>query len=206
MRAHSRLTTNRYSTGQRLQGSSRTLLFYFGVNGRYCRECGFAWPGVNFLSTTGARTDRTTLWLDGFRSSLGEIRQAIFVDDPARGVASQLIGEDRSPAFAFVLYRSVEPKPRLKVAYRGGEGFLTRGGPTLGFDPEVAAGALVNQQIGEDKNDPAYWQDQPHGIIRLYFAWADEVARILASRPTQPQIGFLKTLKIGNPSSGGKTY
>jgi len=77
----------------------------------------------------------------------------------------------------------------------GGDDFTMRG-----MGPEVAAGALVHQRIGEDRNDPSYWQDQPAGIIRLYFAWEDEVAKILASRPARPAGGgsFLSGLKTGN--------
>lgn len=175
---------------------------------RYCEECGFTWPGTNFLSSSGSRNDGAAFWLDGFRNSDGEIRQAIFVDDPERGVAAQLIGDDRSPAFAFVMRRSVEPKPRPRFddMFRGG---MLESAPPLSFSPpltrgmskgpEVAAGALVNQRIGVDPNGPDYWAPEEF-IIRLYFAWEDQLTEVLQNRrPVPGGSGFLKTLKVGNP-------
>jgi len=179
------------------------------VSGRFCQQCNYAWPGVNFLSTSGARKDGATLWLDGFRNTEGDVRQAIFVDDPNRGVAAQLIGEDRSPAFAFVLRRSITQKPVEQAPLR-------RSLPSFGGDsgdrlyrgaPEVAAGALVHQRIGEDPNDPNYWQDEVAGVIRLYFAWQDVVDSILASHVPRHTGGFLGHVgNVGNPGSGGQEF
>lgn len=75
---------------------------------RYCEKCGFKWPGQNYLATTG--TPETMLWLDGFRTPEGKVRQYIFTEDKMRGVASQLIGEERVFAIGIAYYLSKEKK------------------------------------------------------------------------------------------------
>lgn len=76
---------------------------------RYCEKCGFKWPGQNYLATTG--TPEMMLWLDGFRTPEGKVRQYIFTEDKVRGVASQLIGEERVFAIGIAYYLSKNKKP-----------------------------------------------------------------------------------------------
>jgi len=78
---------------------------------RFCEECGFKWPGQNYLATTG--TPEMKLWLDGFRSSDGKVRQYIITEDKMRGVASQMIGEDRVFAIGIAYYLSKNKKPNV---------------------------------------------------------------------------------------------
>lgn len=78
----------------------------FGRDG-YCAKCGFKWPKQNYLSTIG---QNGVLRLDGFRASNGEVRQFIFTNDPTKGVASQLIGDDRVYAIGIAFFRSRIPK------------------------------------------------------------------------------------------------
>lgn len=80
---------------------------------RFCPSCGFKWPKQNYLSTTG--TPWGSLWLDGFRADDGNIRQYVFTKDEARGVAAQLIGNDRVFAIAVSFYLSKNPKPQPKL-------------------------------------------------------------------------------------------
>ncbi len=75
---------------------------------RYCDKCGFKWPGQNYLATTG--TPEMMLWLDGFRTPEGTVRQYIFTEDKMRGVASQLIGEERVFAIGIAYYLSKNKK------------------------------------------------------------------------------------------------
>lgn len=77
---------------------------------RYCPECKFKWPAQNYLSTTTG----LPLWIDGFRNEAGEVRQYLITDDVAKGVAAQLIGDQRVFAIGFAFYESVEPKPKPK--------------------------------------------------------------------------------------------
>lgn len=76
---------------------------------RYCDKCGFKWPGQNYLSTTG--TPELKMWLDGFRSSDGKVRQYIITEDEARGIASQMIGDERVFAIGIAYYLSKNKKP-----------------------------------------------------------------------------------------------
>jgi hypothetical protein len=76
---------------------------------RFCPECGFKWPGQNYLSTTG--TPEMMMWLDGFRSSDGKVRQYIITEDKMRGVASQMIGDQRVFAIGIAYYLSKNKKP-----------------------------------------------------------------------------------------------
>jgi hypothetical protein len=76
---------------------------------RYCDECGFKWPGQNYLSTTG--TPDNMLWLDGFRTPDGKVRQYVLTEDKMKGVASQMIGEDRVFAIGIAYYLSKNKKP-----------------------------------------------------------------------------------------------
>jgi len=85
---------------------------------RYCPECKFKWPKQNYLCTTG--THQGLLWLDGFRTPDGKVRQYVFTEQEARGVAKAVIGEDRVFAVGIGFYLSKEPKPEPTVrAFRG---------------------------------------------------------------------------------------
>ncbi len=76
---------------------------------RYCPDCGFKWPGQNYLATTG--TPEMMLWLDGFRSQDGKVRQYIFTEEEMRGIAAQSIGKDRVYAIGIAFYLSKHKKP-----------------------------------------------------------------------------------------------
>jgi hypothetical protein len=75
---------------------------------RYCEKCEFKWSAQNYISTTTGQP----LWLDGFRNEEGEVRQYIITEEEARGVATQLIGDDKVYAIGFAFYLSKEPKPK----------------------------------------------------------------------------------------------
>ena len=77
---------------------------------RFCKDCGFKWPSQNYISTTA--TPNGQLWLDGFRSEDGKVRQYIFTEEQARGVAKAIIGEDRVFAIGIAFYKSKEKKPK----------------------------------------------------------------------------------------------
>ena len=56
----------------------------------FCPTCGYKWSPQNYMSTTGQPSG--LLWLDGFRTEDGVIRQYIFTEEEKRGVAAQIIG------------------------------------------------------------------------------------------------------------------
>jgi len=66
----------------------------------YCEECGYKWPGQNYVSSPN------TLWWDGFRQADGSVRQFFFTEDDMRDVASAILGKENTvPAFGFAFYR-----------------------------------------------------------------------------------------------------
>jgi len=118
---------------------------------RFCEKCGFKWPGQNYLATTG--TPEMKMWLDGFRSSDGNVRQYIITEDKMRGVASQMIGEDRVFAIGIAYYLSKKKKPnvikrqpeRLTKDYHAGSSAMFWDQPPayMGYIPDSTGTPLV---------------------------------------------------------------
>ena len=81
----------------------------FGAN-RYCETCGYKWPKQNYLCTTGTPDGR--LWIDGFRTIEGVVRQYIITEEKAKGVAANIIGENRVYAIGITFFHSKEPKAK----------------------------------------------------------------------------------------------
>jgi hypothetical protein len=95
----------------------------FGPN-RYCEKCGYKWPKQNYICTTA--TPNGNLWLDGFRTAEGVVRQYILTNEKIRGVAANILKEERVFAVGISFFLSVNPKPVIQQT-----SFL-RGGNTLG--------------------------------------------------------------------------
>lgn len=142
----------------------------------------------NYIATTSVSPGR--FWRDGFRAADGKTREFVFTEDASRGVAAQVIGEDRVDAFGVSLFLSREPSARLPpVLCRGGG--LTNGGYTKSATksagragrgaPEVAAGALVNQNVEHDGRRLDFWQEQPSATFVIYYCNREEFARITAA-------------------------
>lgn len=101
-------------TGQKMVGKDALRLEKYSVKcpvhdvefqqDRFCPECKFKWPAQNYLATTG--TPLGLLWLDGFRTPDGKTRQYIITADEKKGVAAQLIGDERVFAIGAAFYLS----------------------------------------------------------------------------------------------------
>jgi len=89
----------------------------------FCETCEFKWHPQNYLATNA--TPHGMFWIDGFRTEDGTIRQWFFTEEEAKGVASQLIGDQRVFAIGIAFYLSKKPKP-VKT-YTGGAGGSTYG-------------------------------------------------------------------------------
>lgn len=76
---------------------------------RFCEKCEYAWPAQNYMTT--ASMPKGMFWIDGFRSEKGEVRGFLITEEAVRGVASQLIGEDRVFAIGIAFYLSKTAKP-----------------------------------------------------------------------------------------------
>ncbi len=83
---------------------------------RFCPDCKFKWPAQNYLSTTG--TPGNLFWLDGFRSADGKVHQYIFTEEEIKGIAHQIIGEDKVYAIGIAFFLSKELKPELPQSPR----------------------------------------------------------------------------------------
>lgn len=75
---------------------------------RFCKSCGYKWPKQNYITT--ASTPKGLFWLDGFRNPDGTVRQYVFTKEQLRGVANNLIGEDRVFAIGIAFYKSKTKK------------------------------------------------------------------------------------------------
>lgn len=80
----------------------------FGAD-RFCKECGFKWPKQNYLCTTG--TPRGMFWLDGFRTAEGIVRQYILTAEKMKGVAHNILGEEKVYALGMAFFLSKNPAP-----------------------------------------------------------------------------------------------
>lgn len=81
---------------------------------RFCEQCGYMWPAQNYLTTVSVPSG--LFWIDGFRAQNGEIRGFLTTEETARGVATQLIGDNRVFAIGMAFYLSKEPKPKPVIA------------------------------------------------------------------------------------------
>lgn len=78
---------------------------------RFCPICGYKWDAQNYLA--GNATPLGLFWLDGFRAEDGITRQFVLTEERMRGIAAQLIGEERVFAIGIAFFLSKEPKPQI---------------------------------------------------------------------------------------------
>jgi hypothetical protein len=123
---------------------------------RYCEECGYKWPGQNYIATTTGYT----LWIDGFRNEKGEVRQYIITEDIARGIAAQVIGKDRVWAIGFAFYLSKEPRKQPEPNIIRTAGFSS----TMGFGGYESLVPDSSFEFGAESDMlMADFDDGPHG-------------------------------------------
>jgi hypothetical protein len=180
---------------------------------RFCAKCDFEWPGQNYLASNV--TPRGAFWRDGFRGEGGVTREFLFTEQEERGVAAQIIGDERVDAFSLAYFLSKEPKPvstRRSVAmgdhlesvaspkvFGGSVRALRAARPRT----EVGAGAMVNQSVHDDTESIDFWQDTPTALIRIYYCSQEELAEIVGSGPsTTPNDGSF----LGNIPKGNKIF
>jgi hypothetical protein len=77
---------------------------------RWCEKCGYHWPKQNYICSTA--TPNGSFWLDGFRAADGAVRQYLLTAEKMRGVASNIIGEERVFAIGLAFFLSKNPKPQ----------------------------------------------------------------------------------------------
>lgn len=81
--------------------------------GKFCPECNFKWPIQNYIS------DPDPLYLDGFRTADGNVRQFYFTEDMTKSIPELIIGKENTvPAFGFCFYKS---KIKNEIQYEDGK-------------------------------------------------------------------------------------
>jgi len=181
---------------------------------RYCHKCEYIWPAQNYISTTSGQP----LWIDGFRNENGEVRQYIITEDMTRGIAAQIVGDDRVWAIGFAFYLSKKPKSS-KLHYfeplHHGCLFNAQNQTLLkscsipictrkidvynNKTLEIGAGAKIRQEIGVDLNQIDYWQTEPTGLIYVSYCDEEFCSKILKTgKRIDKKDSALSGLKIGN--------
>lgn len=124
---------------------------------RYCETCKHKWPGQNYLSSNNGGP----FWLDGFMTEEGIIRQWFFTEEECKGVAAQLIKDQRVFAIGVAFYLSKEPKPQPTSSYYCGitqfntpgvMGCLPTGGSTVNHVYSGGATNLSYNPMGMDED------------------------------------------------------
>ena len=105
---------------------------------RLCEKCGFKYPKQNYISTTGTPTGE--LWLDGFRAINGAVRQYIITTEKMRGVASNVVGNDRVFAIGLSFFLSKDKKKEKEVLSYTSLDF-SWSAPLGGYNPIDCVGA-----------------------------------------------------------------
>jgi hypothetical protein len=120
---------------------------------RFCEKCGYRWPKQNYLSTTS--TPEGNLWLDGFRSGDGVVRQYLLTEERLRGVAAAIVGERRVHAIGISFFLSKAMKPKHDIVLERRE--IIYGGQPNFFSPVHTP---VNWQVGKDSTADYKGYDQ----------------------------------------------
>lgn len=76
----------------------------------------------NYLATTG--TPNGQFWLDGFRGEDGQVRQYLISEEVLRGIAAQVIGDNRTYSIGIAFFISKNPKPKVERHRPIGSGTL----------------------------------------------------------------------------------
>ncbi len=138
---------------------------------RFCDECGFKWPAQNYISSTG--TPSGQLWLDGFRTPEGNVRQYFFTEEEIKSIAAQVLGDDRVFAIGIAFYLSKETKPMPKPVTRGVMEEVNTGSPYLGGPigpPSAATGYFPTKGGSKKALGPVQTQDWTNTSDGLYAA------------------------------------
>jgi hypothetical protein len=127
---------------------------------RYCEKCEYKWAAQNYVSSNC--TPKGLLWIDGFKFADGIVRQYVFTKETVKGVANQIIGDERVFAVGIAFYLSKEPKkveplaPELTDAnYSSGSINYSSGSILKGFTPSNK----INPSIKVDNSYKSHGQN-----------------------------------------------
>ena len=161
-------------------------------------------PPQNYLCSTGSPYGG--FWLDGFMAADGVVRQWVFTEDLARGVARNVIGDQAVQAIGLAFYqsRALKPRPAFRGTSRGLESLesMTLGASsTRSFSPksiDVAAGARIKQRVDRDPQHLSHWEQSPSAVMILYYVADQELSAMVAGNRRPQEDGFLTGMPTGN--------
>jgi hypothetical protein len=81
---------------------------------RFCEMCNYKWDAQNYVASNC--TPKGLLWIDGFRFADGVVRQYVFTKETCKGVAANVIGDERVFAIGIAFYLSKKPKAEAPIA------------------------------------------------------------------------------------------
>jgi hypothetical protein len=115
---------------------------------RFCEDCKFKWHPQNYLCSNNG----SPFWIDGFRTEDGTIRQWYFTEEECKGIAAQVLGDERVFAIGIAFYLSKKPKP--KPTYTSGYGF----GGNISYGGWQPLGDIYSKQLlGNDMLESTVW-------------------------------------------------
>lgn len=144
---------------------------------RYCPTCKFEWHPQNYLSSNSGGP----LWIDGFRTEDGVIRQWYFTEEECKGVAAQLIGAERVFAIGIAFYLSKLPKPAPRYNTRGGDMVFLCSAPSAGIGPAMDYSYMEESVSCNYEPMGAVYNNQRLGSFEAEAAFEEEAASIEAS-------------------------
>jgi hypothetical protein len=155
---------------------------------RFCPKCGYKLPAQNYIATTTGES----LWIDGFRNEKGEVRQYILTEEESRGVAAQIIKDQRVWAIGFAFYLSKEPKPQPVYATRNMAtlgGMMPKGGGMVKTASFAFSAACDSGEAGLESMDMDYSEAAPAAPVRTRGAVRAASAKRKATRAKKLEVG-----------------
>lgn len=196
------------------------------MDSRFCKQCNYKWPAQNYITTTNYEPGK--FWVDGWRADDETIRGFLITEDTMKGIAAQLIGDDRVWAIGIAFYLSKAIKPirpiytsklryetiktianeypmmnRYSMYAGGGENLVKLCSREVEVkNVEIGGGAKIAQSLGtEDPESLDFYNNEPTGVIYGNYCLYDDFNSIIAGGVkdlTANGEGFLRHLQTGN--------
>jgi len=117
---------------------------------RFCEKCDDKWPAQNYMTTTSC--PRGLFWIDGFRSGKN-VRGFLITEEVTKGIAAQMIGEDRVWAIGIAFYLSKKEKPASSSPLRAmsSMGISGMGMSSMSADMSFADSVSPDYQVGKQQ-------------------------------------------------------
>ena len=164
---------------------------------RYCAKCKQNWTKQNYISTTS--TPSGQLWIDGFRTIEGAVRQYLFTQDVLRGVAKNKLGAERVFAIGISFFESkaVKPTPTPTTfacnnLYKG----VQTGGMVFGSSIDIMDSTMPDMNQGLQNRVSDHFDETPVSYCSTQNVASNNIPDTKANRRL---MGALQVLRGHNP-------